>query len=622
MQHLRVHIALLGTLGAGAVATLALALPPPPRMDAGRSRLPGDQCLTDLVSSILPADKKAYIQLYGDTSLAHSLVVDLARAEQTTFLVSPRDLLSEGAASVERLGLMPLNVVTSANVGELNRIITGKFRRMTIGVVVLRTWASSPGDLLSVAPPAFRSGFCYSTIYMVVTSSAGTTHLLKPTPNLCSAGWSAKELDRCGAAAEAEPSTAPWPWPRLRVRPLPVLCTHWNATHKADSPNSLTLYAPLDHEVNWTAFDDRAAFGEDFSRRLHVPLRNDAKEKERLHVLANSCNLSAYLAMESIPVSTYPHLTFGDVSIRGTMVVVPSGITRVPQPLRAVTAEFSWQMWAATAAGLLAVILAMAGAWVCRGRAPLPAMAAAALEATAPLLAQPPPARPAHRPLTAVWLLMSVVIAAAYQGLLLRELTAPALEINSLEDLERSGLDVHVSSVLQPFEDSLLTPALRDRARYFKSGQVSSLLPHVSEGRNAAIVLTSNTINMATLVQQARRRPKRMRMFELPEWSMQASGIFTKGSPLQERFMSIDLHYKGAGLKQRFWKMLVDAFHWSNRDPSSGVVRALNLRQLLPAFILLGAGHCLAALALAVEVLVHRYVRRGTAAAAVHHWLN
>ncbi|KAK3912703.1 putative deoxyhypusine synthase [Frankliniella fusca] len=605
MQLLRAHMVLLGLLGAGAVATLhCVALPPPPLVDAGRSRLPGDQCLTDLVSSILPADKKAYIQLHGDTRLAHSLVVDLALAEQTTFLVSPRDVLPEGAASVDRLGLMPLTVVTSANVGELKRIIIGEFRKMYVRVVVLRTWASSPGDLLSVTTSAFPSGLCYSTIYMVVTSSAGTTHLLTPSPSLCSVSWSAKELDRCGASA-------PWPWPRLRVRPLPVLCTHWNATHTAaDSRNSLAIIASQSQMMNWAALDHHFGYGEELSRRLHVPLRKQLNQHERVYELANSCNLSAYLVIESIPLVTYAHLTFGDVGIKDTMVVVPSGVARVPQPLRAVTAEFSGHLWAATAVGLLAVILAMAGAWVCRGRAPLPALAAAALEATAPLLAQAPPARPAHRPLTAVWLLMTVVIAAAYQGLLLRELTAPAREINSLEDLERSGLDVRVSTALQHFEDSLLTPALRDRARYFETAQLPSHLHHVSDGRNAAVVLASNTLNMAALVQHARERPKRMHMFELPAWSMQASGVFTKGSPLQDAFISIDLRVTGAGLKQKFWKKLVDAFHGSNRDPSSGEIRALSLRQLLPAFILLGAGHCLAALALAVEVLVHRYARR------------
>ncbi|KAK3925456.1 Phosphoglucosamine mutase [Frankliniella fusca] len=597
MQLLRAHMALLGLLGAGAATTLAF--PPPPREDTG------DQCLTDLISSILPADKKAYIQLYGDTRLAHSLVVDLARAEQTTFLVSPRDVLPEGSAGADRLELMPLTVVTSANVGELNRLIVGEFRTMSIGVVVLRTWVSSPGDLVGITSPDLRTGLCFSIIYMVVTSSAGTTHLLTPSPSLCSASWSAKELDRCGASA-------PWPWPRLRVRPLPVLCTHWNATHTpADSRNSLALYiASLDHDVNWKALDDHSGFGEDLARRLRVPFRKNFNKDERLHVLANSCNLSAYLELESIPVTPFPHLTFGDVAIKGTMVVVPSGLAHVPQPLRAVTAEFSGHMWVATAVGLLAVVLAMAGAWVCRGRAPVPALAAAALEATAPLLAQAPPGRPAHRPLTAVWLLMSVVIAAAYQGLLLRELTAPAREINSLEDLERSGLDVRVSTALQQSEDSLLTPALRDRARYFEREHLSSLLHHVSDGRNAAVVLTSSAMNLAMLAQHARRRPKRMHMFELPEWSMQASGLFTKGSPLQEGFMSVDLHAKDAGFKQRFLKILADAFHGSNRDPSSGKIRALSLRQLLPAFILLGAGHCLAALALAVEVLVHRYARR------------
>ncbi|KAK3925059.1 Beta-1,2-xylosyltransferease XAX1 [Frankliniella fusca] len=592
MQLLRAHMALLGLLGAGAAATLAL--PPPPREDTG------DQCLTDLVSSILPADKKAYVQLYGDTRLAHSLVADLARAEQTTFLVSP-----EGAAGVDRLGLMPLTVVTSANVRDLGRFIIGEFRNISIGVIVMRTWASSPGDVLDVMSPAHSSTSCFSTIYMVVTSSAGTTHLLTPSPNICSASWSAEELDRCGASA-------PWPWPRLRVRPLPVLCSHWNETHTADSRGSPTISAPLSRMVEWSALDDRSGFGKELARRLQIHLTSEPDQYEQMHVLANSCNLSAYLSMESIPVTPYPHLTFGDVTIKGTMVVVPSGIARVPQPLRAVTAEFSGHLWAATAAGLLAVVLAMAGAWVCRGRAPLPALAAAALEATAPLLAQPPPARPAHRPLTAVWLLMTVVIAAAYQGLLLRELTAPAREINSLEDLERSGLDVRVSTVLQQREDSLLTPALRGRARYFSKRQLPSLLHHVTDGRNAAVVLTRNVMNMAFLAQHARRRPKGMHMFDLPVRSMQASGLFTKGSPLQEGFISIDLRAKGAGIKQRFWKMLVDAIHGSNRDPSSGVIRALSLRQLLPAFILLGAGHCLAALVLAVEVLVHRYARRET----------
>ncbi|KAE8736727.1 Ionotropic receptor 231, partial [Frankliniella occidentalis] len=96
-------------------------------------------------------------------------------------------------------------------------------------------------------------------------------------------------------------------------------------------------------------------------------------------------------------------------------VPVSAGARR--HPLQALVAEYPPALWCLTLLAALSVAVVLTRSSACG-----PAEAPALLRALAPLLAQPPPGRRSHHPLLGAWMLACVVLAAAYQGLLLKML--------------------------------------------------------------------------------------------------------------------------------------------------------------------------------------------------------
>ncbi|KAK3912228.1 Phosphopantetheine adenylyltransferase [Frankliniella fusca] len=245
------------------------------------------------------------------------------------------------------------------------------------------------------------------------------------------------------------------------------------------------------------------------------------------------CRLDAYFSGFGVPRRYDPKaISFiSENKMYSAVVVVPAGLGPAVSPLAAVTLEFSTTVWWSTALAALCTAAALACA-LRRDRG------AALLLALAPLLAQAPPpppppaAGPALRPLLAVWLLVCVVIAAAYQGLLLGMLSSarPRGEIDSLEALEDSGLQIDMSIQLAQFADK----RTNDISKIVNGKLVLDLnraLQDIALHRNSALIaiedpLFERSIRRVNIPQTTVHR------FSLGRRTRRALAKWTPGSPL------------------------------------------------------------------------------------------
>ncbi|KAK3923657.1 Glutamate receptor 4 [Frankliniella fusca] len=289
------------------------------------------------------------------------------------------------------------------------------------------------------------------------------------------------------------------------------------------------------------------------------------------------------------------------------VAVVPAGLGAVVSPLSSVTLEFSPAVWLGTALAALGTAAAVA-CTLRRDRG-------AALQlALAPLLAQPPPsppaAGPALRPLLAVWLLVCVVLAAAYQGLLLGMLSSarPRGEIDSLEALADSGLRVDFSAQvasLGPIYGNTFKLQMGDLVL-----DADRTIYDIAMHRNCALI----TIEDRYVKRFARRfniPHRRLHHFSLGYSTHRSVASWSPGSPLGTSLAWTYQRLDEAGVLDR-WDNLVD-----DRDRHTfkqGVLQhavALTLQHMQPAFLVLVVGNALASVVFVAELLAARRPRGG-----------
>ncbi|KAE8746430.1 Ionotropic receptor 158, partial [Frankliniella occidentalis] len=215
-------------------------------------------------------------------------------------------------------------------------------------------------------------------------------------------------------------------------------------------------------------------------------------------------------------------------------VYVPAGLGLAVNPLEAVLVEFSPAVWLGTAMAALCTAAALA-CTLHRGRG------AALLLALAPLLGQapgtPPPAGKALRPLLGVWLLVCVVLVAAYQGLLLGQLftARPRGEINSLRALEDSGLPVFVTWNVVGLVDTvsdLLTDNLRDNFRI--TIEIKQTLQHVALQRNCALITLHDRFVQRFVHPLTTHTQRKLHSFTIGSETLKIIAFWSRGSPLGE----------------------------------------------------------------------------------------
>ncbi|KAE8736669.1 Ionotropic receptor 146 [Frankliniella occidentalis] len=291
----------------------------------------------------------------------------------------------------------------------------------------------------------------------------------------------------------------------------------------------------------------------------------------------------------------------------GIAVFVPAGLGPAVNLLDAVLAEFSPAVWLGTALAALSTAAALA-CTLRRDRG------AALLLALAPLLAQAPgtlpPAGHALRPLLGLWLLVCVVLVAAYQGLLLGKLSTaqPRGEINSLQDLEASGLPVVVGPESFDFVEPLIPDELYGRVEIFQFLDANVVISNnVVLARNCAVI-TSLDRDLSRDIQVWLSPKKKLHFFLVGARHTTTVGYWHRGSPVGEAITTIVGRTQSAGLLEHYHSLRDDQerLAMAKYTTSLGIARPLSLRQMCPAFLFLGGGLVLGAASFVVEVLVTR----------------
>ncbi|KAK3928794.1 TLR4 interactor with leucine rich repeats [Frankliniella fusca] len=262
----------------------------------------------------------------------------------------------------------------------------------------------------------------------------------------------------------------------LRAAPLFMrFCDKWSPPPgPSTTPLNLLTFVQHEKEKNLALFADDVTWYALKPRKVINTLYttgNDSLLSDIINTRLSNCRLDGFVFGFSLPPSSPEELSALHSERMSSIVVVPAGLGPVISPLSAVALEFSPAVWLCTALAALGTAATLA--WALRRD-----RGDALLLALAPLLGQAPPpppaASPALHPLLGAWLLVCVVLVAAYQGLLLGMLSAarPRDEIDSLQALDESGLTVQSNfEVFHTIEDKL-SESLRNR---IKISETSSL---------------------------------------------------------------------------------------------------------------------------------------------------
>ncbi|KAK3931825.1 COP9 signalosome complex subunit 7a [Frankliniella fusca] len=330
--------------------------------------------------------------------------------------------------------------------------------------------------------------------------------------------------------------------------------------------------------------------------------RNTVSRGISVERLVRECRLDALFSEVGIPDLTRNDFQLRDRSLHHIIAIVPAGLGPVVNPLSAVALEFSPAVWCGTALAALGTAATLA-CTLRRDRG------AALLLALAPLVAQappppPPPPRLTLRPLLSAWLLVCVVLAAAYQGLLLGMLSSarPRGEIDSLQALKDSGLSVHLTwGVLRCMQGSDLSAELLDKGIVLPLSDIPDFLLNMSLHKNSALMVLYDR-NVQRLVNTLSIPDRKLHTFPLGLQFIKIIAWATRGSPLVGPITTTYRRLEAGGLLE----------HWENvLDEPSRRARArhlvslplaapLTMDNMKPAFVVLA----LAGLVFAIEQLV------------------
>ncbi|KAK3915624.1 Ionotropic receptor 93a [Frankliniella fusca] len=392
----------------------------------------------------------------------------------------------------------------------------------------------------------------------------------------------------------------------LRAAPLFMrFCDKWSPPPGTAAAGPLNLMTLRGNETKGLALfaDDIARYS--LTPRKIINTQYWVTEPKLVHTVfdvmyarISNCSLDGTILGYGIPPSCPLELSaLFSQRLSSIVVVVPAGLGPAISPLAAVALEFSPAVWLCTA--LAALVTAATLAWALRRD-----RGDALLLVLAPLLAQAPPpppaASPALRPLLGAWLLVCVVLVAAYQGLLLGMLTAarPRGEIDSLQALDESGLPVHSDfDVFHTIADSL-PESLRNRIEIYESPELnlSELYEKVALARDRAFIIFSDPLTEKRLELWS-VHDKTVHTFQIEPGQPRVTAIWQKGSELGSIISKFAGRERQAGIIALVQRM-DDFVRLMGRKKCSGSTEAcfrqLTLAMMRPAFLFLAAGLALA----------------------------
>ncbi|KAK3917353.1 Cyclin-T1 [Frankliniella fusca] len=399
--------------------------------------------------------------------------------------------------------------------------------------------------------------------------------------------------------------------------PFLSFCVKWTQPRTNEPLNLITVAPPN----LFRHADEIVRYGSTQRKISNYQFEVSARSRHKLiagltlaRSMTEKCKLDGLLGMFGMPPSNpleEEYLFRDDWSY--IVVVVPAGQGAVVNPLSAVLLEFSPAMWYGTALAALGTAAALA-CTLRRDRG------AALLLALAPLLAQPPPpppaASPALRPLLTVWLLVCLVLVAAYQGLLLGMLSSarPRGEIDSLEALEVSGLPVFASfEAFHAIRDTL-PGSLRSRIdirNAFDHTFRELVHERIVHARNAAAITFLDSLPKQRLETWALHE-KKIHEFQIGSGFPRVLAVWQRGSDLGNIITKVMRRIWQAGLKLHSQRLDKHGELLEIRKGSWARPRPLTLSTMLPAFLFLAGGLTLAAFVFVfVEFLPVFIVHRG-----------
>ncbi|KAK3915625.1 Glutamate receptor ionotropic, delta-2 [Frankliniella fusca] len=453
-----------------------------------------------------------------------------------------------------------------------------------------------------------RTRRCVDETVLALSDADGTVHLFAVDEPMKCHAWPFYNVDRWSAGERRWLRGGPlfmrfcdkWsPPPGPATAPLNLLTVMNKETikHQTRLANIIAKYALTSRKIINTKF------------RFTEQTRDEADLLFRvLAARASNCSfdglLSGYTLAPSCPLEISARFSQRLSSI---VVVVPAGLGPAISPLAAVALEFSPAVWLCTA--LAALVTAATLAWALRRD-----RGDALLLVLTPLLAQAPPpppaASPALRPLLGAWLLVCVVLVAAYQGLLLGMLTAarPRGEIDSLQALDESGLPVHSAfDVFHTIADSL-PESLRNRIKIVEPPLLRAVYQQVARAREKAVIIFSDAVTEKRLETWA-FHDKTVHTFQIETGQPRVIAMWHKGSELGAiitKFIGRDIQAGLDAYQQRlddFMELLGRRESRGSKESRAGV-RPLTLALIRPAFLFLAAGLALATFVFVfVEVL-------------------
>ncbi|KAK3925474.1 Glutamate receptor ionotropic, kainate 1 [Frankliniella fusca] len=324
-----------------------------------------------------------------------------------------------------------------------------------------------------------------------------------------------------------------------------------------------------------------------------------------IHRIIRECRLDAIFTGVGVPDYTRNEFVLPDRSLHHIIVIVPAGLGPVVNPLSAVALEFSPAVWLCTALAALGTVAALA--WALRRD-----RGAALLLALGPLLGQAPPPPPAAsrslHPLLGAWLLVCVVLVAAYQGLLLGMLSSarPRGEIDSLQALKDSGLSIHLTwGVQSGMQGSDLLAELMDKGNVVSISSIPDFLLNMALHKNSALIVPYDR-NVQRRVNTLNIPDRKLHTFPLGWQLIRMIAWATRGSPLAGPIATTYRRLEAGGLLQH-WETVMDEPGLRARARhlvSLPLASPLTLDNMKPAFVVLAAGLALAGLVFAIEQLV------------------
>ncbi|KAE8747721.1 Ionotropic receptor 153 [Frankliniella occidentalis] len=554
-----------------------------------------------LLSAYLPR-QRAGVLLVGEARWANALLRDLPPE-------TPRTLLADPSSYYEADGLVvDVQVRRTVLVVMWDRpevATSGRYRLMpnvyrTLHCVTAEQPLLSENGNTLILKHMARSRACTGEIAFTFSSTNGSTTLYsRQLPGCEQDRPLLQELDRW--------SSTELRWQR-GAAPFTDFCVWLPPPSPADP---LTLFV-LTREVKSFLFNISDSIGKKrvFRRKLnrsHQVLSYGEYGRIVKPAIEQwmKCRLDAVLFNFIHPTPHGNELTiFYNNEGCAIVAFVPAGLGPAANPLHALLAEFSPAVWLGTGLAALCTAAGLA-CTLHRGRWASLKMALAPLLAQAPLPGPAPPGARALRPLLGVWLLVSVVLVAAYQGLLLGQLSTahPPGEIDSLRGLEESGLTVYASIDAFGVVGGMLPEDLRHRVQLWPDEKVQNFMNDFPRAQKCGIIMYMDSLLKRRI--ERRLAPKKLlHYFVLLTTNLRIKPMWHRGSPLGSVVAKTIRRTEEAGLVGRHDNLNYFKEQLKNRTMMAlSLAQPLSLQQMWPAFLLIVGGLVFGVVFFVLEIL-------------------